>query len=167
MAFAPALFAAASTIIPAVGAFSEGQYQAAVARNNATIAEQNAARASERMQLEQMRSDKESAAEVATAEALQSARGISPLSRSALGTRKRIYQTGREQAGDIISAGTQESRNFLQDAANFRGEAQQANKKGWFAAAEGAVKLGSQATGGNSSLTSLIGGSKSTKKRFN
>lgn len=159
MAFAAPLIAAvpaflgSSTGIAALGiasagltgltAIQQGNYQNAVAKNNAMIAEQNANRLSEASQLEAQRSDIDYRALIAEQLAQQGASGFDVLGRSAIGARRTTARTGRRAARDIIHQGASDARNRLQEAANFRTEGKQAKLQGYMTGVGSLLQAGS------------------------
>lgn len=154
----------ASAGISGISAIQQGNYQAAVARNNAIIAEQNAARASTAAQVEQSRSDKEYAAMAAAQLASQAASGLDIGSRSLSQGRQLTRRTGRRAAFDIYNRGTTDSRNFLQDAANFRSEGTAAQRQGYMSAI-GSTLSASASLLHQNTLTSRNGGRRPGKGR--
>lgn len=133
--------------VSALSSIQQGNYQAAVARNNARIAEENAARISEASQREGMRSDQDYRALLAEQLAIQGASGLDILGRSQVAARQLTQRTGRRAAKDISDEGTAEARRSLQEAANFRSEGKQAKTQGYISAAgsllQGASNIGS------------------------
>lgn len=127
----PTLLTAGSAAIGAVSAVQSGNYQAAVAKNNARIAEENAAQQSEAAQREAMRSDQDYRALLGEQLAAQGASGLDILGRSQIGARKLTKQVGRRAAMDIIDEGEAGARRSLQEAANFRSEGKQAKLQGY------------------------------------
>lgn len=130
--------AAVTGLTAGVGALSSiqaGNYQAAVGRNNARIAEENAARISGASQGEAMRSDQDYRALLGEQLAAQGASGFDVLGRSQVAARKLTTKTGRLAAKDITDEGRAGSRRSLQEAANFRSEARQAKLQGYVSAA--------------------------------
>lgn len=121
--------------VTAMGAIQQGQYQAAVAKNNAIIAEQNAARLSEASQESAKRSDIEMAALLGEQYAAQGASGLDVEGRSARSARMLTRRVSRQAAKDIVTQGSSDARNQLQEAANFRAEGKQAKRQGMFTAA--------------------------------
>lgn len=147
MAFAPALIPLIPTLLTAGGAavsaissIQGGNYQAAVARNNARIAEENAARASEAAQRTAQRSDQDYAALLAEQLAAQGASGFDILGRSQLSARELTKRTGRLAAMDITAEGAAEARRAQQEAANFRSEGKQARLQGYIGGAGALLK---------------------------
>src|SRR5689334_17891252 len=117
MAFLPALalpLLAASTAIGAAGSFASAQYQSQVAKNNAKIAQQNAEATFAAAQQEQIRSDREYAQQEGELVAEQAASGLNLMGRSSLATRAGLHSVGREQATDIYTQGSIDSRKYLQ-----------------------------------------------------
>lgn len=133
MAFAAPILpflAAAGSIIGGVGAIQAGNYQAAVARNNAKIAEQNAEAESAAAQQEASRRDRDNAQELAALISAQAASGLATTSRSFVGSRALQTRIGREERADIVRGGTSAARRQLQEAANFRASGSQARRQG-------------------------------------
>lgn len=120
----------------AVGAFTQANYQARVAKNNARIAAENAARTSDAMQEEQKRSDMEYAQLIGEQTAAQSASGLDILGRTQQLTRLSSEGVRRAAGLDIYDEGTAKARNFLQESANLKGDAKQLRNGAW-------IKLGS------------------------
>jgi len=149
MAFAAPLLAAAPAILGSAGgiaaigsgalgavtAISQGNYQAAVAKNNARIAEGNAEREALAAQQEAARSDREYAALAATQLVEQSASGLSTGSRSSIAARALTRRVGNEASRDIVGGGADAAQRLKQDAANFRAEAKNARTQGYLSAA--------------------------------
>lgn len=147
MAFAAPLLpfmAIAGTAIQGFSAFQQAQYQSAVAKNNAKIAEQNAHRASYASQIEQMRSDREFMAEGAALFASQAASGLDVLGRSQMASRANLARVRGEQAVDIRRQGEFDVRNLMQEQANFLGEARAAKTQAWMGLAATAFDIGGQ-----------------------
>lgn len=167
MAFAAPLLpflAIAGTAIQGISAFQQGQYQSAVAKNNAKIAEDNANRASYASQIEQMRSDREVRAAEGTLLATQAASGFDVLGRSQLASRTNLARVRGEQALDIRQQGLFDVRNLQQEQANFLGEARAQKTQAWMGAAATAFDIGAQAAKSpkvRKAASSLIGGAKS------
>lgn len=145
------IMTAATAGLGALTAVQQGNYQAAVGRNNARIAEENAARIAEAAQTEAMRSDQDYRALLGEQLAAQGASGLDILGRSQKAARELTMRTSRRAAADITNEGRAGARRSLQDAANFRGEARQAKLQGYMSAAgqlmEGAGKVGTLVSG--------------------
>jgi hypothetical protein len=164
MAFAalPLALSVASSAIAGVSQFQQSQYQSAVAKNNARIAEENADRASYASQMEQMRSDRELRAEQGTLLASQAASGFDILGRSQIMSRHNLERVRGEQALDIRQQGLYDVRNFQQQQANFMGEARAQKTAAWMGAAATAFDIGgtiARSPQGKKAYHSLIGGS--------
>lgn len=146
-----AIMTGATAGIGALSSIEQGNYQAAVGRNNARIAEENAARISEAAQGEAMRSDQDYRALLGEQLAAQGASGLDILGRSQRNARELTLRTGRRAAEDIHDEGRAGARRSLQEAANFRGEARQAKLQGYISAAgqlaSGASEVGSLVRG--------------------
>jgi len=141
--------AALTSLTAGIGALSSiqaGRYQAAVGKNNARIAEENAARIAEASQREAARSDQDYRTLLGEQLAAQGASGFDILGRSQAAARKLTLRTGRLAARDIMDEGQAGARRSLQEAANFRAEARQAKLQGYLSAAgqlaEGASQAG-------------------------
>lgn len=161
MAFLPVALAVASTAIAGWSQFQQNKYQAAVAKNNAQIAKENADRASYAAQIEQMRSDREAAAQEGAVEANQAASGLDVLGGSQLATRANLFRVRTEQAIDIRRQGEFDVRNFQQQQANFLGEARAAKTAAWMGLAATAFDIGGtimKSPQGKKAVHSLIGG---------
>lgn len=139
-----------STGLAAGTAIMNGNYAAAVAKNNAKIEEQNAARISEAAQLEQMRSDQDFAALAAEQLAAQGASGFDILGASQTRSRMLTRRTRDRQAVDIRREGEAGSQQALQEAANYRGEAKHAKTQGYLEAAGHVLDAASTFAGGGS-----------------
>lgn len=150
MAFLPIL-AAVGGGIGAIGDFASGQYQSQVAKNNAKIAEQNANATFKAAQTEQIRSDKEYAAQEGELLASQSASGLNLTGETSTAVRTGFHGVGRMAASDISTQGAADARKYLQQAENYRAEASALKTKSY-------LDLG----GGLLKSASLAGGAKST-----
>lgn len=148
---AATVLAGATAGLGALTSIQQGNYQAAVGRNNARIAEENAARIAEAAQSEAMRSDQDYRALLGEQLAAQGASGFDILGRSQTAARELTSRTGRRAAVDIVDEGRAGARRSLQEAANFRGEGRQAKLQGYMSAAgqllEGAGKVGTLVRG--------------------
>lgn len=150
MAFLPIL-AAVGGGIGAIGDFASGQYQSQVAKNNAKIATQNADATFKAAQTEQIRSDKEYAAQEGELLASQSTSGLNLTGQTLTAVRTGLHGVGREAATDIAVQGAADSRKYLQEAANYTAESKALKIKSY-------LDLG----GGLLKGASLAGGAKST-----
>jgi hypothetical protein len=161
MAAAAPFLAIAGTVLQGFSQFQQNQYQSAVAKNNAKIAEQNADRASYASQIEQMRSDREYQAQEASLLASQAASGLDVLGRSQVMSRANVGRVRGEAAVDIRQQGLFEVRNFQQEQANFLGEARAAKTNAWMGLASTAFEVGGMAAkipSVKKAAKSLIGG---------
>jgi uncharacterized protein involved in copper resistance len=153
-----------STVLEGISGFGQKQYQASIAKNNARIAAENADRASNATQIEQMRSDIEYASQEATAKATQSASGLDVLGASQVATRLNIERVRGQEALDIRQQGLIKVQNFQQEEANFLGEAKAAETQAWMGLAASAFTVGgaiSKDKGLSKGFNSMIGGAKS------
>lgn len=130
MAFIPAAIGAIGAIFQGVSAFGQANYQRQVARNNEVIAKQNANRASDAAQIEQMRSDREYASTLGQQLAAQSASGLDVLGVSQLGVRKQTARVGLEAAQDIRRKGESTTAGYFNQAAGYAGDANAAKSSG-------------------------------------
>lgn len=158
--------AVGSSAISGLSAIQSANYQSAVARQNAAIAERNAQVASEKSQVEQLQSDREAAQLLGQQEAIQAASGLNLMSRSALEVRRNTRRVGQEQARNIIDEGTGRARGYLQDSADFRGQARQAQTEGFFSAAGSALNAATSIYGDRNLRRSILGSSRATRKSF-
>lgn len=154
----PTIIGASSAALSGISSLQNGNYQAAVVRNNAAIAERNAEAASEASQMEAARSDKEYAALGGEELAAQAASGLDVLGRTQVMTREAQTRVGQQQAVDIRNRGTNESRKFLQDAADYRAAGSQAKTQGII----GAIGAGLKVAG---TISNQFDGSKSLVTR--
>jgi hypothetical protein len=134
--------AAGSAALGAVTAVTQGNYQAAVARNNEAIAKANADRESMAGQTQALRLSQENAGRLGELTAAQAASGLSIGSRSAVGARALETRIGRMEVEDTARAGAEQAQASLQQAANFRGEARAARRNGMLGAVGSALSLG-------------------------
>lgn len=135
-----AVLTAGSAGLAALSAVQAGNYQAAVAKNNARIATENAARASEASQREAQRSDQDYRALLGEQLAAQGASGFDILGRSQGNARMLTKRVGRRAAMDITDEGEAAARRSLQEAANYRGEGRQAKLQGYVTGAGALLK---------------------------
>ena len=146
-----AAMTAATAGISALSAVQAGQYQAAVAKNNSRILEENAARTSEAAQRTAMRSDMDYRALLGEQLAAQGASGLDILGRSQVAARLLTGKTGRQATLDISQEGEAGARQSLQEAANARTEGRQAKLQGYLSGASSLMQ-------GASDINSLIKG---------
>lgn len=148
--------AVGGTLFSGVSAFQQGQYQGAVAKNNAQIATRNAALESEASQIEGVRSDREYATALGEQLAAQGASGFDILGRTQLATRNAMRETGRAAATDIRADGTARARGLLQDAANFKAEGRGERAQGTTALVGSLFEAGSSFAKGTGRTSSLV-----------
>lgn len=147
----------AGSIMGGLAANAAAKRQAAIAEANAKVANENAQRSQQQAQQEAQQNDNEIAAFVGSQEAAQSASGLSVNGRSQVLTRKAAQRIGRQDTRNIIDQGAARSRNFLQQEADFKGEAQTARAEGKNAMLQGFL-------GGASTLIGAASPIKSTSK---
>lgn len=141
-----------SAAVEGINSIQQGNYQAAVAKNNAVIAEQNAAAEALAAQREQLRSDKDYAARYAEQVAMAGASGLDLNSSSFVRGRMLTRRTGRQASRDINDAGRVRAQGFQQETANFRAEGSAAKRQGIFGAVGAGLGAASSIMG-----SSLIG----------
>lgn len=141
---ASGIAATASTLVGVASAVSQGNYQAAVARNNARLAEMNAQNELRSAQEQAKRISQENAAENAALLASQSASGVDIGSRSFGQARALQTRIGTQETVDIARAGTDRAQASLQQAANFRAQGKAAKRQGFFDATGSTLSLGAK-----------------------
>jgi multidrug efflux pump subunit AcrA (membrane-fusion protein) len=151
MAFLPAIVPILGTVLSAGGAvlsginsIQQGNYQNAVAQQNARAADSYAAAEAEAAQREAMRSDREYAILRGEQLAAQGASGLDLLGRTQLQTRKTTDATARDARTDIRQRGTYESRKLQQEASNFRAEGSAAKRQGLVSGIGSFLRAGSE-----------------------
>lgn len=140
----------ASTGTAALGAvtsITQGNYQAAVAKNNARIAERNAGQDAQAGQLEAVRLGQENAATLADLTASQGASGLALGSRGFASGRALETRIGALETRDTVRSAGEQAQASLQQAANFRGEARSARRNGILGAAGSLLSLGGEFAG--------------------
>src|SRR5678815_4791338 len=115
---------AASSVFAGFTQYKAGQYQAAIADQNAKIARDNAARATHTAQVEQQDQDMVARAMLGEQTAEQGASGFTLNSGSFKTARQSARQLARKDALNIRNAGAMEAHNYLTQAANFGLQAQ-------------------------------------------
>lgn len=155
MAFLPVALAAGSSLLGAYSEFNAGQYQAAIASRNAKIAVENAGKASEAAQIKAQEGDRDAAALLGDQLAAQGASGLSGGSQYYL--RRATQDTYRRERENINLAGLNESRGYLQEAANQKATASQARLQSYFALGKGIIGAGQSLIGGSSAIKNRIG----------
>lgn len=150
------IFGAVGSIISGMAAASAAAQQAKIAEANAAIAYQNSQRATDQSQQEAQKADTEIAAFIGEQEAAQSASGLKTTGKSQTLTRKAAARVGRIDTRNIYQAGRERATGFMQQQADFKGQAQQAKARGSMAMLSGFIGAGQ----------SLIGGASPTRSRF-
>lgn len=141
---AAGITATATAALGAVTAISEGNYQAAVARNNVKIAEQNAQRENLAAQTEAARLSQENAGRLADLTAAQAASGFSLGSRSFRQGRALETRIGAMETRDVARAGAERVGASFQEAANFRAQEGAARRGAVFGALGSVMSLGGE-----------------------
>lgn len=155
---------AGSAALTGISAYGQSKYQANVAKNNAKIAEENAARAADATQKEQLRSDREFRVQLGEQLAIQSASGLDILGLSQMKTRANLRRVRGEAASDIRQKGATDVANLFQEAANYKSEASAAKQQGLNTLIGTAFNIGTIVAKNPTVAKSLAGGAKSTKK---
>lgn len=152
---------AVSAGLGVVGAIQEGQaaqqqadYQRAVARNNAIIAEQKAQDALERGQVEESRQRLRTLHAVSSSRANAAARGVVVDQGSALDIAQDIAMFGEQDALTIRSNSLREARAFRQQATDFTAQQGLLKAQGQSAGRQAALDATSSLVGGATSVAS-------------
>ena len=145
MGFLMPVMAIAGTLFQGVAALGQGNYQAQVAKNNATLAERNSNVASEQAQIQQMRSDREYAQQRGMFLADAGASGMDPLGGSQRAVLGLIDRNRGEASVDIRRQGEAQSTDFNNKAAFYKGEAGAAKSAGISSLVGSVFKAGGQA----------------------
>lgn len=111
------IFQAGGAILGGISAMAAGNYQAKVAAMNAEIARDNAARAIESSQIEQVEQDAQTSSMIGEQLAAQSSSGLSLGGRSQILSRKNAAELGRKDALNVRYGGEAQKYNFLTEAA--------------------------------------------------
>lgn len=153
------LVSVAGSVMSGMAANAAAKRQAKIAEANAEIANQNAQRSQMQAQEEAQKNDNEVAAFIGQQEAAQSASGLSVGGRTQVLTRKAAARVGRIDTRNIIDQGAARSRNFLQQEADFKGQAQTVRAEGKNAMMQGILGGVSSLVGASSSIKSSGRGS--------
>ena len=145
---------AGGILLSGIGTFSAASAQSEIAKNNAAIANQNAAAAVERSQIQQQDQDALTAAFMGEQLATMGASGISVDSDSFSKVRSTARRLGRQDALRVRSAGDFEAHAFQTQAAGFINQGRSARTEGTGSLLASALGAGS----------TLVGGARSTKK---
>ncbi len=146
----PELLLVAGTLIGAAGEFSAGNYQAAVADQNAKINRNNAALASEIAQRDQLDIAEQQIGLQGETLAAQGASGVEINSPSFVRTRMRMADLAYEDQVRRIEAGNRQRANFLTKANVFEADAKQGRKQAKIGLAASFATAGSSLIGGSS-----------------
>lgn len=146
------LLGAGSGLLGTISAVGQARYQAQVAANNQRIAEENARRASDQAQQQQLEADRETAAFIGAQESIQGASGLSIGGASQLRTRRSVQRLGRSDAINIRQQGNSTIQQFLQEAENYRAEAKNAKAQIPGIILGGALNMASSLVGGAQSV---------------
>lgn len=134
---------AGGALLSGVQAFQTASYQSSVAKMNAQIADENAARARQRATLAAQENDLATVGMLGEQLSVQAASGLSTGSRSAMMTRKATRQRGRLDSLNIIQGGDVEAYNYKTQAANFRSDAKASSLDAAGGLLGGVMKAGS------------------------
>lgn len=137
---------AASSIVSGVGQYQSGQYQAAVARNNAIIAEQNAQFALQKGQVEAENQNYKTRAIIGQQKANEAAAGIDVNSGSALEVRSSTAELGHLDALTILNNAAAQAAGYRAQKMNFEAESALDKSKAGYG-------LASSLIGGGASLS--------------
>ena len=157
MAFLPIALAVASAAVSTAGAFSQAQYQAAVASNNAKIAMTNSERSATTMQQQAQQVDNQYAQTKGQINAAYAGNNIDASSGSPQSVLAATTNNQGIDTQNIYAQGTAKVAGFQQQAANFTADATQAKTKGIFALVQGGLKVAGSLADAN-----VIGGSGSS-----
>ena len=139
---------AASAVFAGYTSYKAGQYQSAIATQNANIAKENAKRAQHTAQVEQQQQDMVARAMLGEQLAEQGASGFSVGSPTSVLARKSARELARKDALNVRNAGEMEAHNYLAQAANFQMNAAGSRSAGFNALLGGFLEgAGSMASG--------------------
>jgi hypothetical protein len=133
MSFAPVLAAvlsAAGSLVSGISAMQQANYQAAVAKANQVIANQNAVRAIDKGQVDQQSQDTQTLGMLGEQEAAQSASGLSLSGKSQILTRKAARELGRLDALNVRQDAELKAYDFKTQAMNYGAQAQSLKMQG-------------------------------------
>lgn len=125
---------AAGTAIQGFGQMQESSYQAAVMKQNAEIADENARRSMAQAAQDAADKDMEARMEIGSVLAQASASGLNMNAGSMLLRRKDMSTFAQQDRSRIIEGGRREAENYFQQSADARGQAKalRAGKKWQF-----------------------------------
>jgi len=162
---APAIIGAAGSVAGGVMAQSQANYQAEVAKNNAKLATENAARATVRGGIEAQMQDLQNSQVIGQQTVDQAASGVAVSGRSQLRARNatRLIAAGDRQT--IMENANIDNYNYLVEATSLKAEAKAKRMEGRAAMIGGLIgAAGSLAEGYAGYKSSLVGGATSTVK---
>jgi hypothetical protein len=145
----------ASAVAGLASSVQMSKYQSRVAENNATIAENNALDASQQAQEEAEQRGRFAQVEMGELLANQAASGLNLGSGSYALSRKSQAQLAARDTSLIIQQGADRAENFRQQGADFRSEADQADRAGRFAFLEAGINIGSSAISGAAKVSKI------------
>lgn len=148
LAIVSAAVTAGGAIYSGVQANKQGKYEAAVAKQNAGLANEQARDAQERGQLEAQRHWRKVAQLKGQQQASMAANGIDTSFGSAASVASDTAMLGAEDATQIYKGAFQEGRGYEISASNFRSQGQAARMKGKAALVSGYIGAASSALGG-------------------
>ena len=165
MAFAalPFVLAAAGSAATAIGGFSQAQYQAGVASNNAAIAAQNSLRAADQMQQQSQQIDNQYTATKGSQTAAYAGGNIDASTGTPMAVRAATNNNQAIDSQNIYSQGRAKITNFQQQAADYQADASADRTKGFMDLLQGGLSIGGAASKPGAFGASLVGGSSSLK----
>lgn len=123
MAYLPAIIAVVGAGVSAASSISSAHYQAAVARNNQTIAKQNADFARQKGQAEEQAKRQQTAQVQGTARAIAGASGLDPNTDDPLRTTQDVARLGELDALTIRSNASREAYGYESQSRGFGAQA--------------------------------------------
>lgn len=142
----------AGVVVQTSAAVQAANYQAEIAKRNSIIQEENAKRAIDRSQQEQIDQDRKTAFFLGQQVATQSASGLKLGGKSFMLTRKSSRELGRMDALNVRQAGDLEAYNFRVMSEDSAAAAQFARQQASSSLLEGAFGVGSSLIGGAGKL---------------
>lgn len=141
---------AGAAVLGGIQQYNMAKFQEELANRNAQIAQDNAARAIQRSQVEQQDQDMITLAFLGEQEAIQAASGLG--GRSQALARKSAAELGRRDALNVRQAGEIEAYNFQTQAMNFQAEASQARSAAGFGLLSGFMGAAQSLVGRSTSV---------------
>ena len=161
----PAIITAGSALAGGAFAMSQANYQAQVAKNNAAVADYNAARAGVVGGIEAQMKDMEYAQLIGEQTARQAASGVSVSGISQIRSRAAARMYAAADRNTIMENAQMENHNYKVEATNFRADAKAAKASGRAAMVEGVLSAAGSIAG-IPKVQSLIGRAASAAKNF-